>query len=83
MAFINRRLLETLTLVGTDTEKLIHSHKEFIKFRFFFSFSLCAFTTVERPGMLDLKGKAKWDAWESRKGNELGKLVIVTFVHEN
>lgn len=33
--------------------------------------------------MLDLKGKAKWDAWESRKGNELGKLVIVTFVHEN
>ncbi|CAI5662359.1 acyl-CoA-binding protein homolog isoform X2 [Oreochromis aureus] len=23
---------------------------------------------TERPGMLDLKGKAKWDAWESRKG---------------
>ncbi|XP_026039841.1 peroxisomal carnitine O-octanoyltransferase-like isoform X3 [Astatotilapia calliptera] len=22
---------------------------------------------TERPGMLDLKGKAKWDAWESRK----------------
>lgn len=21
-----------------------------------------------RPGMFDLKGKAKWDAWESRKG---------------
>uniref|UniRef100_A0A674NG91 Acyl-CoA binding domain containing 7 n=1 Tax=Takifugu rubripes TaxID=31033 RepID=A0A674NG91_TAKRU len=21
-----------------------------------------------RPGLLDLKGKAKWDAWESRKG---------------
>ena len=22
----------------------------------------------KRPGMLDLKGRAKWDAWESRKG---------------
>lgn len=21
-----------------------------------------------RPGMLDFKGKAKWDAWEKRKG---------------
>lgn len=82
MAFINRRLLETLTVVGPATEKLNHSNKEFTKFRFFSS-SLCAFTTLERPGMLDLKGKAKWDAWESRKGNELGKLVIVTFVHEN
>nr|CAH0102411.1 unnamed protein product [Daphnia galeata] len=23
---------------------------------------------VVRPGMLDLKGKAKWDSWESKKG---------------
>ncbi|CAG11908.1 unnamed protein product, partial [Tetraodon nigroviridis] len=23
---------------------------------------------TERPGLLDFKGKAKWDAWESRKG---------------
>jgi len=23
---------------------------------------------IERPGMLDLKGKAKWDAWEKKKG---------------
>ncbi|XP_064614149.1 acyl-CoA-binding protein-like [Liolophura sinensis] len=23
---------------------------------------------TERPGMLDFKGKAKWDAWSSRKG---------------
>ncbi len=22
----------------------------------------------KRPGMLDLKGRAKWDAWEKRKG---------------
>ncbi|XP_017892983.1 putative acyl-CoA-binding protein [Ceratina calcarata] len=23
---------------------------------------------TSRPGMLDLKGKAKWDAWNGRKG---------------
>jgi diazepam-binding inhibitor (GABA receptor modulating acyl-CoA-binding protein) len=23
---------------------------------------------LERPGMLDMKGKAKWDAWNGRKG---------------
>lgn len=23
---------------------------------------------TDRPGLLDLKGKAKWDAWESVKG---------------
>lgn len=25
---------------------------------------------VDRPGMLDFKGKAKWDAWNSRKGKK-------------
>ncbi|XP_047454814.1 acyl-CoA-binding domain-containing protein 7 [Mugil cephalus] len=23
---------------------------------------------IDKPGMLDGKGKAKWDAWDSRKG---------------
>ncbi|KAK2844567.1 hypothetical protein Q5P01_011226 [Channa striata] len=23
---------------------------------------------TDKPGMTDLKGKAKWDAWDSRKG---------------
>lgn len=23
---------------------------------------------TQRPGMLDMKGKAKWDAWNARKG---------------
>jgi len=23
---------------------------------------------TERPGMMDFKGKAKWDAWNSKKG---------------
>lgn len=25
----------------------------------------------ERPGMLDFKGKAKWDAWNALKGKPL------------
>ena len=23
---------------------------------------------TERPGMLDMKGKAKWDAWKAKEG---------------
>lgn len=33
-----------------------------------FLLSLCTITIADRPGMMDLKGKAKWDAWNSRKG---------------
>ncbi|CAG0881850.1 unnamed protein product [Cyprideis torosa] len=28
---------------------------------------------TQRPGMLDLKGKAKWDRWESKKGLTTGQ----------
>ena len=24
--------------------------------------------TIARPGMMDFTGKAKWDAWQSKKG---------------
>jgi hypothetical protein len=24
---------------------------------------------IARPGMLDFTGKAKWDAWDAKKGN--------------
>jgi hypothetical protein len=30
--------------------------------------TLSKFFCIVRPGMLDLKGKAKWDSWESKKG---------------
>lgn len=26
------------------------------------------YVCTARPGMLDLKGKAKWDAWNAKKG---------------
>ncbi|XP_014665776.1 PREDICTED: acyl-CoA-binding protein-like [Priapulus caudatus] len=28
---------------------------------------------TERPGMLDFKGKAKWDIWEGKKGTATGE----------
>ena len=31
-------------------------------------FILTNFSHTVRPGMLDFKGKAKWDAWEGKKG---------------
>ncbi|CAF3435224.1 unnamed protein product [Rotaria socialis] len=35
-----------------------------------------------RPGMLDLKGKAKWDAWDKNKGKgkEVAQQEYVAFV---
>ena len=43
---------------------------------FFSTPGRCTFTSIsplpapppQRPGMLDLKGKAKWDAWNAQKG---------------
>lgn len=29
---------------------------------------MCFMIFLARPGMLDFKGKAKWDAWDSKKG---------------
>lgn len=37
---------------------------------------------LERPGMLDFKGKAKWDAWNGKKsmGQETAKEQYITKV---
>lgn len=37
-----------------------------------------------RPGMLDFTGKAKWDAWDARKGTsqESAKADYITHVEE-
>lgn len=35
----------------------------------FFKKCVCFFPA--RPGMLDFTGKAKWDAWEAKKGQSL------------
>jgi len=37
----------------------------------------------ERPGIMDFKGRAKWDAWASRKGMaaEAAKTAYLAFVN--
>ncbi|KAL2711469.1 acyl-CoA-binding protein [Vespula squamosa] len=37
-----------------------------------------------KPGMFDLKGKAKWEAWRSKKGNskEVAKQAYIKYVGE-
>merc|ERR1711934_114344 len=39
---------------------------------------------VDRPGMLDFKGKAKWDAWSGKKGTsqEDAKTKYVEYANE-
>ncbi|CAF1159084.1 unnamed protein product [Rotaria magnacalcarata] len=40
--------------------------------------------TTDKPGMFDLKGKYKWEAWESNKGKakEAAQSEYVAFVEE-
>jgi len=42
----------------------------------------CKLSFLERPGMLDFKGKAKWDAWNGKKslGQETAKEQYITKV---
>jgi len=42
----------------------------------------CKLFFLERPGMLDFKGKAKWDAWNGKKnmGQETAKEQYITKV---
>uniref|UniRef100_A0A8C6V2P9 Acyl-CoA-binding protein n=1 Tax=Neogobius melanostomus TaxID=47308 RepID=A0A8C6V2P9_9GOBI len=35
-----------------------------------------------RPGMLDFTGKAKWDAWRSRKGGPQRKIHLSGQMHQ-
>ncbi len=39
---------------------------------------------IDRPGMLDFKGKAKWDSWNSKKGmdKEKAKQEYIDFVNK-
>uniref|UniRef100_A0A3Q2QPC3 Acyl-CoA binding domain containing 7 n=1 Tax=Fundulus heteroclitus TaxID=8078 RepID=A0A3Q2QPC3_FUNHE len=36
---------------------------------------------TDRPGLLDLTGKAKWDAWESRKGMSKDEAMSTYITH--
>lgn len=46
---------------------------------FFFFFYL-----LGRPGLFDLKGKAKWDAWDGKKGNwnKIYSIYIIYYIYK-
>jgi len=56
--------VETLTKRPSD--------EEFLKLYSLYKQATVGDCNTQRPGMLDFKGKAKWDAWEAKKGMEKG-----------
>ena len=44
------------------------SNEDKLEFYALFKQGTVGDVNTERPGMFDMKGKAKWDAWEAKKG---------------
>lgn len=43
--------------------QLLNKKKLFVS-----NYHFCGMCVAARPGFMDFKGKAKWDAWDGRKG---------------
>ena len=58
------------TKAADDIKKLTErpSNEELLDLYGFFKQATVGDVNTDRPGMFDLKGKAKWDNWNSRKG---------------
>ena len=44
------------------------SNEDKLEFYALFKQATVGDTNTERPGMFDMKGKAKWDAWKAKEG---------------
>ena len=49
------------------------SDEELLTIYAFYKQATVGDVNTQRPGMLDFKGKAKWDAWEAKKGVDQAK----------
>ena len=60
------------------------SNDEMKEFYGFYKQATVGDVNTERPGMFDLKGKAKWDAWKSKEGmsSDDAKAAYVALVQE-
>ena len=60
------------------------SQEDMLEFYGLFKQANIGDVNTERPGMFDLKGKAKWDAWEAKKGmsSDDAKTAYVAKVQE-
>lgn len=64
----NEDLLEIYALFKQGQVGDINTGKCRPRLFFVFVWKQVGVLLTDRPGMLDLKGKAKWDAWNSKKG---------------
>lgn len=74
---------EAVELVNTKMNKTL-DNEELKEIYALYKQATVGDINVERPGMLDLKGKAKWDAWDTKKGmsQDEAKSKYVVFANE-
>lgn len=67
----------TTSTVKCSNLFLLHIFMQIMKKKIFFKIA-----SIEKPGMLDLKGKAKWNSWNDRKGltTDEAKEKYISFV---
>ncbi|KAH8380487.1 hypothetical protein KR009_011050, partial [Drosophila setifemur] len=58
------------------------SDDEFLELYALFKQATVGDNTTSKPGLLDLKGKAKWEAWNKQKGksSDAAQAEYITFV---
>ncbi|XP_049860519.1 acyl-CoA-binding protein homolog [Schistocerca gregaria] len=77
---------ERFNQAAEDVRKLtkMPSDQELLELYALFKQATVGDNNTEKPGMLDLKGKAKWEAWSGKKGmsQDEAKEKYITFVRD-
>ena len=68
MAQTFKEASDFMTQCGKDKKTEQFSNDEKLKIYSLFKQATEGDVKSDRPGFFDLKGKAKWDAWNARKG---------------
>nr|AAX85200.1 diazepam-binding inhibitor [Aedes aegypti] len=79
---LDQQFNEAAEKVKTFTKR--PSDQELLELYALFKQASVGDNTTEKPGMFDLKGKAKWQAWSDKKGisQDAAKEAYVKFVEE-
>ncbi|EAT38939.1 AAEL009214-PA [Aedes aegypti] len=79
---LDQQFNEAAEKVKTFTKR--PSDQELLELYALFKQASVGDNTTEKPGMFDLKGKAKWQAWSDKKGTsqDAAKEAYVKFVEE-
>ncbi|KXJ74126.1 acyl-CoA-binding protein homolog [Aedes albopictus] len=79
---LDQQFNEAAEKVKTFTKR--PSDQELLELYALFKQASVGDNTTDKPGMFDLKGKAKWQAWSDKKGTsqDAAKEAYVKFVEE-